>query len=132
MEMVLYSRLRPLCFPSALSKRVCHPDPRGPWRETHLMDWPGARVWQLAPPSILRTGEPAKGWGGGGQCPPPYISFCKYSALIKLYSRQVWPHWKRPWARGAVGDRSESRPRLGHLPSMWKRPCSQFSGVPSQ
>jgi len=51
----------------------------------------------------------SQGMGGGGQCPPPYISFCKYSALIKLYGRQVWPHCKRPRASGAVGDRSPGR-----------------------
>lgn len=94
MEMVLYSRLCPLCFPVALSKRACHPDPRGPLegeashglaRNTGL-----AGTQSLLPsPSSEPEGQPRD--GGGGQRPPPGISFCKYSALIKLYSRQAWP-----------------------------------------
>uniref|UniRef100_A0A452V7F4 Membrane-type matrix metalloproteinase 1 n=1 Tax=Ursus maritimus TaxID=29073 RepID=A0A452V7F4_URSMA len=49
-----------------------------------------------------------------------------------------WPDVARPGpglepkAGGAAGDRSESTLLLGHLPSMLKRPYSQFYGVPSQ
>lgn len=91
MEMVLYSRLCPLCFPVALSKRACHPDPRGPLEgeASHGL----ARNTGLAACSPLRprNRRASQGMGGGGQRPPPGISFCKYSALIKLYSRQAWP-----------------------------------------
>lgn len=78
-EMVLYSRLCPLCFPAALSKQVCRPESLRPLRGGAPHGLAPVQVQQLPPRSILRTtGEPAKGGGeGGGQCPPPYVSFCK-------------------------------------------------------
>lgn len=41
-----------------LSPEHAGPPPRAP----SLVGWPGARVRQLAPRSVLRTGEAAKGW----------------------------------------------------------------------
>lgn len=70
MEMVLYSRLCPLCFPIALSKRACHPDPRGPLKGEVSHGLALNTVWQLVPLSVLGTGEPAKGWGVGDSVHP--------------------------------------------------------------
>lgn len=62
MEMVLYSRLCPLCFPSARGKRACHPDPRGPWREGFSWaDLDHRSSGLLPPPSSEPESQPRDG-----------------------------------------------------------------------
>lgn len=85
-----------LCLPAALSKRVCHPEPLRPLGEGLLMGWPPARAH--SPPHPQNHRRASRGGRGGGGGLPPYGFFCKYSALIKLYGRQVCLPCKQSWA----------------------------------